>query len=118
MIVKTNGSFAALMCSSAVSVQALELLIYSRVSPRCQPLIPGGFSQKIRTANCYTSIFGRQDNEGNTAMPRPHPATSTGGILGALDLKDLKTGTKLIGFHQTLTEPQQRGEGRAAITTH
>ena len=56
-------------------------------------------------------------------MPRPHPATSTGGILGAWILfvyweKDLKTGTKLIGFHQTLTEPQQRGEGRAAITTH
>ena len=103
MIVKTDGSFAALaggICSSAVSVQALELLIYSRVSPRCQPLIPGGFSQKIRTANCYTSIFGRQDNEGNTAMPRPHCATSTGGILGALDL--ICTGLKILRLGPSL----------------
>ena len=91
------GSVAALKCSSAVSVQALELLIYSLVSPCCQPLIPGGFSQKIRTANCYTSIFGRQDNQGIRPCPARTPPPAQGAFWGqgsylywALDLTGIK----------------------------
>ena len=116
VIVKTDGSVAALKCSSAVSVQALELLIYSRVSPCCQPLIPGGFSQKIRTANCYTSIFGRQDNQGIRPCPARTPPPAQGafwghGILFVLGLRSYWHQTYWFSSDINWAPAERRGSG-------